>query len=67
MSDIFSHSLFLLSVSRNSLCVSSPFSLISIVEPAAAAQKKKKKSIQLSAIVSLYQREVDTVLNYKHR
>lgn len=58
-----SHSLFLLSVSSNSLCMSSSFSLISIVVPAAAAQN----SIQLAAFVGLYHREVDTVLNYKSR
>lgn len=52
-------------LSCSGLCASPPFSLISIVKLAAAAQHKK--SIQLASIVVLYHREVDTVLKYKSR
>lgn len=71
MSDEMTHSLFpSLSVRCNSLCPLSPFSLISIVEDAAAAQhlkkKMKKKSIPLTAIVGWYHREVETVQKSYH-
>lgn len=47
--------------------MSSSFSLISIVMPAAAVQHSKRPIQQHAAIVGLYYGEVYTVLNNKHK
>ena len=53
MSDVLTHSLSLLSVSCRSLCKSSPFSLISIVEPCSCSLKKKHSTCSYCGLVPL--------------